>query len=454
MSREQCVIAVWADPTFEACPLKSSWQYWEATGDDAFLRDAGAEILLETGRYWASRALLEADGYRHIRDVIGPDEYHEHVDDNAFTNVMARWNIRRAIDVAALLRERWPECWKSLSTRLGLGDAELNQWRSVVDAIATGLDPNTGLFEQFAGYFALEDIDLADYAGRSVPMDVVLGRERTQGSQVIKQADVVALLGLLPDEFLGETGIANFQYYEPRCGHGSSLSRAMHGLVAARLGYSEMALSYFRQTAAIDLADTHVAIDGGIHIAALGGVWLMAVFGFAGLSLRNDGVAIDPQLPAGWSSLGFGLQWRCRRLKMRIDQAKQCLEATLEKGEPMTLVVSGTSHELRRNQVLRVSVVRPNRSKARQPSSSSPAADHKANSRFLEYGWQPVPTFDSASSIAFWPRCWQVQSKLSHQPFPAAIRRHPMGTMPRYGERSARLLARGGLAPRSATRNR
>jgi trehalose/maltose hydrolase-like predicted phosphorylase len=147
-----------------------------------------------------------------------------------------------------------------------------------------------------------------------------------------------------------------------------------------------MALSYFRQTAAIDLADTHVAIDGGIHIAALGGVWLMAVFGFAGLSLRNDGVAIDPQLPAGWSSLGFGLQWRCRRLKMRIDQAKQCLEATLEKGEPMTLVVSGTSHELRRNQVLRISVVRPNRSKARQPSSSSPAADHKANSRFLEYG--------------------------------------------------------------------
>ena len=320
----------------------------EATGDDAFLRDAGAEILLETGRFWASRALLEADGYRHIRDVIGPDEYHEHVDDNAFTNVMARWNIRRAIDVAALLRERWPECWKGLSSRLGLDDAELNQWQSAADTIATGFDSNTGLFEQFAGYFALEEIDLADYAGRSVPMDVVLGRERTQGSQVIKQADVVALLGLLPDEFLGETGTANFQYYEPRCGHGSSLSRAMHGLVAARLGYSEMALRYFRQTAAIDLADTHVAIDGGVHIAALGGVWLMAVFGFAGLSLRNDGVAIDPQLPAGWSSLGFGLQWRGRRLKMRIDQAKQCLEATLEKGEPMTLVVSGTSHELRR----------------------------------------------------------------------------------------------------------
>ena len=362
------------------------WQYWQATGDEEFLRDAGAEILLETGRFWASRALPEADGYRHIRDVIGPDEYHEHVDDNAFTNVMARWNIRRAIDVAALLREHWPECWKSLSSRLGLDAAELSQWRGAADTIATGLDPKTGLFEQFAGYFALEEIDLADYAGRSVPMDMVLGRERTQGSQVIKQADVVALLGLLPDEFVGDMGRTNFRYYEPRCGHGSSLSRAMHGFVAARLGYSEIALRYFQQTAAIDLADTHVAIDGGIHIAALGGVWLTAVFGFAGLSLRNDGVAIDPQLPAGWSGLSFGLQWRGRRLKIRIDQAKQCLEATLEKGEPMTLVVSGTSHKLRCNQVFQISTVRPERSKAREPSSSPPAADHKVNSRFFEHG--------------------------------------------------------------------
>ena len=343
------------------------WQYWQATGDDGFLRDAGAEILLETGRFWASRAQLEADGYRHIRDVIGPDEYHEHVDDNAFTNVMARWNIRRAIDVAALLRKRWPECWTSLSSRLGLDDAELEQWQSAADMMVTGLDPKTGLLEQFAGYFALEEIDLADYAGRSVPMDVVLGRERTQRSQVIKQADVVALLGLLPEEFAADTGRANFHYYEPRCGHGSSLSRAMHGFVAARLGYSEMGLRYFQQTAAIDLSDTHVAIDGGVHIAALGGIWLTAVFGFAGLSLRNDGVAIDPQLPADWSGLGFGFQWRGRRLTIRIDQAKQCLEATLEKGEPMMLVVSGTSNELRRNQGLRVSTVRSAR-----PSSCLP----------------------------------------------------------------------------------
>ena len=330
------------------------WQYWQATGDEGFLLDAGAEILFETGRFWSSHAQLEADGRRHIRGVIGPDEYHEHIDDNAFTNIMARWNIRRALDVAALLRERWPECWARLSGHLGLDDAELKQWLSAADTMATGLDPKTGLFEEFAGFFSLEDIDLTHYAGRSVPMDVVLGRERTQRSQVIKQADVVALLGLLPEEFVGETGAKNFDYYEPRCGHGSSLSRAMHGMVAARLGRSEMALRYFQQTAAIDLADTHVAIDGGIHIAALGGIWMTAVLGFAGLSLHSKGIALDPQLPPNWRSLGFGVQWRGRHLRIKIVQGEQLVEATLEAGEPMTLLVSGQPHDLRRDRTLQV----------------------------------------------------------------------------------------------------
>jgi trehalose/maltose hydrolase-like predicted phosphorylase len=177
-------------------------------------------------------------------------------------------------------------------------------------------------------------------------MDVVLGRERTQKSQVVKQADVVALLGLLPQEFVGETKSANFRYYEPRCSHGSSLSPAMHGLVAARLGDTEMALRFFRQTAAIDLANTHVATDGGVHIAALGGIWMLAVFGFAGLSLRNDGLTIDPRLPAGWRTLTFRVQWRRRSLRISIDPDRQTVEATVEAGEPVVLFVGGEPNQI------------------------------------------------------------------------------------------------------------
>jgi trehalose/maltose hydrolase-like predicted phosphorylase len=218
--------------------------------------------------------------------------------------------------------------------------------------MATGFDPATGLFEQFAGFNQLEEVDLSEYDGRSVPMDVILGRGRMRRSQVIKQADVVALLGLLPEEFPGETGAKNFQYYEPRCSHGSSLSRAMHGYVAARLGFADKALGYFHQTAAIDLGDTHVAIDGGTHIAALGGIWLTAVFGFAGLSLTADGPALDPRLPPGWPSLGFSFQWRGRSLKIRIRQAERGIDATLERGQAMTLFINGQAHKLQGGQTL------------------------------------------------------------------------------------------------------
>jgi trehalose/maltose hydrolase-like predicted phosphorylase len=180
----------------------------------------------------------------------------------------------------------------------------------------------------------------------------VLGRERTQRSNVIKQADVVALLGLLPEEFPGDSGRTNFRYYEPRCGHGSSLSGAMHGLVAARLGDSDLALRYFQDAVAIDLADNHTTIAGGLHMAALGGTWLTAVFGFAGLSLHSDGIAFNPKLPASWRTLKFGIEWRGRRLRIGIDGTEQLFRATLEAGDPMAVFVNHRRQEIRRDQAM------------------------------------------------------------------------------------------------------
>src|SRR5262249_26002701 len=136
---------------------------------------AGAEILLDTARFWASRAVPEADGRRHIRHVIGPDEYHEDVDDNAFTNVMARWNIARALEAMDLLHTRWPDHAISLREKLALSDDELADWRDAIARIVIGLDPGTGIYEQFVGFHALEPINLSDYADRTVPIDVVIG---------------------------------------------------------------------------------------------------------------------------------------------------------------------------------------------------------------------------------------------------------------------------------------
>ena len=313
------------------------WQYWRTTADESFLVEAGAEILLETARFWASRAELGTDAAFHIRGVIGPDEYHEHIDDNAFTNVMAIWNIQRGLDVVDLLRQRWPERWRTLATRLALTDAEMQLWRDVAQRMVTGFHSQSGLFEQFDGYFELEDIDLGEYVGRSVPMDVVLGRERTQRSQVLKQADVVALFAMLPDAYEKKVQATNFRYYEPRCGHGSSLSRGLHAMVSARLGDVALAERYFRETADIDLADTTTGSAGGIHIAALGGLWQAAIFGFAGLSCRDDGLAFEPHLPPAWTAMEFRVHWRGRRVHVRIEASSRLLSATLEHGQPLMI---------------------------------------------------------------------------------------------------------------------
>jgi len=327
------------------------WQYWRTTGDDRFFLDAGAEILLETARFWASRAVAEADGMRHIRHVIGPDEYHEDVDDNAFTNVMARWNIVRALEAIDILQTQWPERASALFSMLALGEAELADWRDAARRIVTGFDPASGLYEQFAGYHKLEPIDLSLYADRKVPIDVLIGREQTQRSQVVKQADVVALIALLPDEFPGTAALANFRYYEPRCAHGSSLSAGIHALVAARLGETATALRYLRQAAAADLElDPNSA--GGIRIAGLGGLWQAVVLGFAGLDLGGDAIALSPRLPPQWRSMAFVVRWRGRRVQVRIAGAT--LQVAMSDGAPIDLLVAGKPHRLQAGTTLEV----------------------------------------------------------------------------------------------------
>ncbi|AWN42888.1 glycoside hydrolase family 65 protein [Methylobacterium durans] len=326
------------------------WQYWRATGDDDFFRDAGAEILLETARFWASRAVAEADG-RHIRGVIGPDEYHEDVDDNAFTNVMARWNIARALEALDLLRARWPDRASTLRERLALDESELDDWRDAMGRIVTGLDPATALYEQFAGFHALKRLNVSDYADHALPIDVVIGREQTQGSQVVKQADVVALIALLPEAFSGHGATINFRHYEPLCAHGSSLSAAMHARVAARLGDADMALRYMRETAALDL-DPDPNSAGGIRIAGLGGLWQAAVLGIAGLNLMGEALELDPKLPRTWNRLTFKVRWRGRSVSLSL--ARDAVEATLIEGDAMDITIAGLTQTLNARSPLRV----------------------------------------------------------------------------------------------------
>src|SRR5262249_43019018 len=206
------------------------------------------------------------------------------------------------------------------------------------------------LFEQFAGFSHLEYIDLSRLTPSVTPpnpmVDLVLGQERTSRSQVIKQADVVMLLALLWDTFTPEVRAANFAYYAPRCSQGSSLSPAIHALVAARLGDVSTAEGYFRWAAEIDERDARRDTSLGVHIATQGGVWQAAVLGFAGLAPRVDGLRLDPHLPLCWSALEFAAQWHGRRVRVRLQRVTRTMTAVLEQGPALAMALGSLEHSL------------------------------------------------------------------------------------------------------------
>lgn len=298
----------------------AAWEYWKATGDDQFMDAMGVELLLETARFWASRAALGGDGRYHINDVVGPDEYHEDVDDNAYTNVLARWNIRAALEALHWLERRVFTRATDLRARLQLAARELEEWRRVADGLADGFDPATGLYEQFRGFFGLDDVPVERLRPRPMAADLLLGREATLRSKVIKQADVVMLCWLLSDEIPDEVARANYEYYEPLTTHGSSLSPGIHAAVAAEFGDLAAAEAAFRMACDIDLGDTMGNAARGLHMATMGGMWQAAVMGFAGIRRRGETLVVDPHLLPAWRRISVPLWFRGARAGFELEQ--------------------------------------------------------------------------------------------------------------------------------------
>jgi trehalose/maltose hydrolase-like predicted phosphorylase len=268
---------------------------------------------VETARYWASRIEADSNGRGHIRQVIGPDEYHEEVDDNAFTNVMARWNLRTAADAAAT----------------SVPAAERRRWLGIADSLVDGYDEATGLYEQFAGFQRLEPLIIRDLTPqRPVAATMLLGAERVAGAQVIKQADVLMLHHMVPDEVAPGSLVANLDFYEPRTAHGSSLSPGIHAGLFARAGRLADALAALRLTARIDLDDLSESSAGGLHLGAMGSLWQALVLGFCGVRPQGDALRIDPHLPAEWSALEVRLRFRASNVRMRIESSKLTVWAT------------------------------------------------------------------------------------------------------------------------------
>ncbi len=319
-------------------------KYRDLTGDTEFMYRDGAAVLVETARLWADLGFWrrEADGTQrfHIHGVTGPDEYTAVVNNNMFTNVMARANLRSA---AALLREMRAEdahAFQRVEESLGLDPAEIDEWEACAEGMVVPFDETFGIHPQDEKFLSSELWDLENTPDDKRPLLLNYHPLVIYRFQVLKQADVVLALFLQGDEFTDEEKRADFEYYDPITTGDSTLSGVVQSVMAAEVGYQDMAMQYFLSGLYVDLADLHSNARDGAHIASTGGVWNALVYGFGGLRDHQGRVCFDPRLPDEWTALTFPLRIRGSRLRVRLRADEMSFD--VEEGAAVEVSVRGT----------------------------------------------------------------------------------------------------------------
>jgi 1,2-alpha-glucosylglycerol phosphorylase len=314
------------------------WKYETVTHDREYLHAYGAEILFEVARFLTSRVHYRVDRERYeIARVLGPDEYHENVDNNLFTNYQTRFALEYAVEVYQRLEAGTDAgataALDRLIRKIGLRPEEVEMWRDVATRLFVPDPTSAGVIPQFDGFFRLEDTTPGEIRDRLLDPGEYWGWPNgiAVHTQVSKQADVAQLFVLHPQAYSREVMRANWEYYEPRTQHGSSLSPAVYAIVAAWVGHMEEARRYFMKSCTVDLFNDNKAVSGGtfiggIHTAACGISWQIVVLGFAGLFLTEGGFGFAPHLPGGWQRLSFVVKRWGARLRVTITPGEVSVE--------------------------------------------------------------------------------------------------------------------------------
>jgi alpha,alpha-trehalose phosphorylase len=315
-------------------------RYADVRGDKDFLCEVGAEILVETARLWVGLGFFSPQTDRfHIHGVTGPDEYTTVVNDNAFTNLMARANLSYAVEVVRWMRDEEPVAFRHLVHETGVEDSEIDAWEAAAEGMFIPFDEERGIHPQDANFLEKERWDFEGTPKDHYPLLLNYHPLVIYRHQVIKQADVVLAMVLLSDQFTIDQKQRNFDYYDPLTTGDSSLSACVQSIVAAEIGYEEKALEYFQYALLMDLADVAGNVVDGAHIASTGGVWMTLVYGFGGLRDHDGRLAFDPRLPLPWRALRFPLRYHDRRIE--VDLSHERCVFTLAEGEPVSIWFRG-----------------------------------------------------------------------------------------------------------------
>jgi alpha,alpha-trehalose phosphorylase len=339
-------------------------RYQAATDDEAFERDVGLELLVETARLWRSLGHHDARGGFRIDGVTGPDEYSAVADNNVYTNLMAQRNLREAADAA----EQHPE----RATGLGVDEEETASWRDAAEAILIPYDEALRVHCQAEGFTEHQVWDFDATAPDQYPLLLHFPYFDLYRKQVVKQADLVLALHLRGDAFSAEEKTRAFDYYERLTVRDSSLSACTQAVMAAEVGHLELAYDYLGQAALMDLADFEHNTRDGVHIASLAGAWIAAVAGFGGMRDHGSALSFTPRLPAALTRLAFHLCFRGRRLRVEIHHGQATY--SLLGGAPLEITHHGEAVTVSDEQPLTRSIPPPPvRETPSQPPGRAPA---------------------------------------------------------------------------------
>ncbi|MBX4151256.1 glycosyl hydrolase family 65 protein [Paenibacillus sp. FSL W7-1279] len=300
-------------------------QYYLAEQDRDFLLSYGAEVLIETARLWADIGHYY-NGAFHIDEVTGPDEYTCCVNNNYYTNVMAKHNLKWAAKSCTILESYNAQGFKSLCDRLGVTADEISAWAKAADAMLLPYDEALGINPQDDTFLRKAVWDFKNTPEDKYPLLLNYHPLTIYRYQVCKQADTVLAHFLLEDEQSLETIQRSYDYYEGITTHDSSLSSCIFSIMASKIGNMDKAYEYFIETARLDLDNTHGNTKDGLHMANMGGTWMSIVYGFAGMRLKESGLSLSPAIPKDWEKYAFRLNFRDRLIGVSIEKEGVTLE--------------------------------------------------------------------------------------------------------------------------------
>ncbi|MFQ5534943.1 MAG: glycoside hydrolase family 65 protein [Sphingomonadales bacterium] len=303
-------------------------QYFDVTGDWRFMQSQGAELLFETARIWMDLGHFSTrhGGKFCIHEVTGPDEYTAMVDNNLYTNAMARHNLESACRAAAHLRSEAPARYAELAAKISLADGEVEGWRQAAAQMYLPYDEELKIHAQDDSFLNKPKWDFDNTPADKYPLLLHYHPLVIYRHQVLKQADVILAMILLSGRFAQADKRRNLDYYAPLTTHDSTLSACIYSVAHAEMGNKADAYALFTETVRMDLENRHANTEHGVHAACMAGSWMCVVYGFAGMRLVDGRLTFSPYLPAEWREYSFLITFRQRRIAVTVSQGQACYE--------------------------------------------------------------------------------------------------------------------------------